>query len=302
MGKTFIEWAHSVWNPITGCTKVSEGCRNCYAERMAKRLKGRFGYPAEDPFRVTLHHDKLDKPLQWKKPRRIFVCSMGDLFHKDVSFDNILRLLLVIRSTPRHTYIILTKRPERMKLFFNEWFSGAEALADCSLKIKGIPKNIWLGVSVEDQKTADERIPILLQIPAAVRFVSIEPMLGPVDIVNQVAFRKFQEWLKGNTQYPLDWIICGGESGPGARPMHPDWVRSIRDQCKEARVKFFFKQWGKWIPEFQWSKIPLNLKGKKTVRLGNIGFWGVGKKQAGRLMDGKLHDEYPEGEQLNGIT
>ena len=247
---TKIEWATESWNPITGCSPVSEGCENCYARRMASRLRGRFGYPEDDPFKVTFHPDKIEQPLHWKKPRMIFVCSMGDLFHKDVLGPTIHQLIKLMKwDYKRHTFLILTKRPERMRRIW--------------MNIDGtLPENIWLGVTVENQQRADERIPILLQIPAAKRFVSIEPMLGPVDLQKIGPLLQAFNWkiAKGG----LDWIICGGESGPGVRPMHPDWPRSIRDQCQAADVPFFFKQWG-----------------------------GVNKKTAGRLLDGQEWSEYP---------
>ena len=250
MAATKIEWADAVWNPITGCTPVSEACDNCYAKRMANRLAGRYGYPADDPFRVTFHPDKLDEPLRWKKPRRIFVCSMGDLFHEDVKKDWIDSVWSTMAEARQHTFQVLTKRPERMREYIlDRKRKGWKP--DCN--------NIWLGVTAENQARVNERIPILLQIPAAVRFVSIEPMLGPVDLTDIVIKRQVGEdhidvlrcdvdpaddLYHGST---LDWVICGGETGPGARPMHPDWVRSLRDQCLEAHVPFFFKGWGRWI-------------------------------------------------------
>src|SRR3990170_4343202 len=161
MANTKIEWATKSWNPITGCTKVSAGCQNCYAKRMAKRLAGRYGYPKDNPFAVTPHPERLQEPLSWKKPQRIFVCSMGDLFHEAVSFSFVRRVLDIVDSCPQHTFLFLTKRPERMEYYPR--------------------RNVWLGVSVENQETEDERIPLLLQPPAAKRFVSYEPALGPVD-------------------------------------------------------------------------------------------------------------------------
>lgn len=217
MNSTKIEWAQATWNPITGCTPVSEGCANCYARRMATRLRGRYGYPADDPFRIVYHHKKYGEPLRWKKPRLIFVCSMGDLFHKDVDAGYLSGIFWVMKKAKQHTFLLLTKRPENVPRHKSWW-----------------DKNIWLGVSAENQQRADERIPILLQIPAAVRFVSVEPMLGPVVLPSRYAV--------------LDWVICGGETGPGARPMRSDWARSLRDQCQETGVPFFFKRWGKYGP------------------------------------------------------
>jgi protein gp37 len=244
MGKTKIEWTDQTWNPVTGCTKISEGCAHCYAERMSKRLAGRCGYPeASHNFDVTLHPDRLDEPLHWRKPRRVFVVSMGDLFHEDIPDSFILEVFRVMgrQNTRQHTFQVLTKRPGRMK----EWIS--EYIVDRDGKPDPFP-NIWLGVTAENQERANERIPTLLQIPAAVRFVSVEPMLGPVDL---------SEWInpQGATarddpaRYSLlDWVICGGESGPDARPMHPDWARSLRDQCQMAGVPFFMKQMSKKAP------------------------------------------------------
>ena len=259
MAKTRIEWAEVVWNPVSGCTPISEGCQNCYAKRMANRLRGRCGYPADDPFRVTLHPEKLEEPLKWKKPRRVFVCSMGDLFHEQVPDEYIAKVWEVMSNASQHTFLVLTKRPQRMKDFLARlgWYihdrDGYPMEAVLDEGGKYTLKNVWLGVTAENQQRADERIPILLQIPAAVRFVSIEPMLGPVVIP--------EEWP--------DWVICGGETGPGARPIHPDWVRSLRDQCQVAGTPFFFKSWGEWAEH------------------------KVGKKKAGRLLDGRTWDEIP---------
>jgi protein gp37 len=273
---TKIEWAEEVWNPVTGCTKVSPGCRNCYAERMAKRLRGRFGYPQDDPFRVTIHEDRLDEPLRWRKPRRVFVCSMGDLFHEDVPDEFIARVFSVARGCPDHTFLVLTKRPERARAFlracgqWDGWFThngrppkgytmedpgvivGHDYVRDVETgevtARKNWPlENVWLGVSCEDQERADERIPILLDTPAAMRFVSLEPLLGEVDVSSFLCGEEDggAAWRPGGcARYspPLDWVIVGSETGPGARPMHPDWARSVRSQCQSAAVPFFFKQ------------------------------------------------------------
>ena len=190
MAQTKIEWADAVWNPVTGCTPISEGCQNCYAERMATRLKGRYGYPEDEPFKVTLHPEKLKEPLKWKKPRRVFVCSMGDLFHEQVPDGYIAKVWEVMSNASQHTFLVLTKRPQRMEDFLARlgWYTHdrevnpAEAVLDEGGKYT--LKNVWLGVTAENQQRADERIPILLQIPAALRFVSIEPMLGPVVIID----------------------------------------------------------------------------------------------------------------------
>lgn len=238
MGQTKIEWCDRVWNPVTGCLPVSEGCLHCYARRMANRLKGRFGYPVYDPFRLTFHPERLSEPLQWKKPQRIFVCSMGDLFHEHIEAYWMLRIWSQMclcgeaPNTAKHQFLILTKRPNKMAKWIFSFFANENN------NPRPCPSHIWLGVSVENQQTAEERIPILLQIPAAKRFVSIEPMLGPVDLL-----RMHQSAWEGKSRRPMiDWIICGGETGPGARPMNPDWARSLRDQCRLAGVLFFFKQ------------------------------------------------------------
>lgn len=244
MADTNIEWADKVWNPITGCTKISEGCHNCYAERMAKRLAGRFGYPKDDPFQIMFHPDRLKEPLGWKKPKRIFVCSMGDLFHTDIPFWALLDVFHLISKAYWHIFIVLTKRPEYMASYVLE---------------RALP-NLWLGVSIENQQTADERIPILLNIPATKHIVSIEPMLEPVDVryylSRNIGIEKRPNSIRGamlvlGKMPGIQWVIVGGETGPGARPMDPDWARAVRDECQAAGVPFFFKQMSsrKPIPE-----------------------------------------------------
>ena len=243
-----IEWTDVSWNPVTGCTKISPGCEHCYAERMSKRLAGRFGYPAENPFTVTCHPDKLDQPLHWKKPRNIFVCSMGDLFHEDVPEQFIWRCFLTMSIATQHTYQVLTKRPKTMAKMMRIAFSS-------DLHVHSGPApNVWLGTSCENQDTANERIPHLMKTPAAVRFLSLEPLLGPVDLdcINfgdNIAVSSGSVIVAsaaGNQPFNpvIDWVIVGGETGPGARPMDPDWARDIRDQCKAAGVPFFFKAMG----------------------------------------------------------
>jgi protein gp37 len=236
---TKIEWADATWSPITGCSKISEGCAHCYAERMAHRLAGRYGYPrAPNQFRPTFHADKMTQPDVWKKPRRIFVCSMADIFHPAVEPLWIAIILRVIERNPRHTFMLLTKRPEVLVEHLKN--SMIAQFFD-----KPTP-NLWMGVTAENQDRADERIPILLRIPAVVRFVSVEPMLAPIDLTF-VGEKLTRALLPLNAPAPhLDWVICGGETGPGARPMYTDWVRSLRDQCVAADVPFFFKKWGSW--------------------------------------------------------
>jgi len=246
-----IEWCDETWNPITGCTPISEGCENCYAARMAQRLRGRFGYPKHDPFCPgTEHQDRVfEQPTHWRKPRRIFVCSMGDLFHRDVRTQTIDRIFGLMThpmsGMSHHTYLLLTKRPERL-------LEGhAERFAEWP--------NIWLGVTAENQQRADERIPILLEIPAAVRFVSVEPMLGPVDLsryLGQVPEASHDTWLDYD---PLNWVICGGETGPSARWMQSKWAGDLHDQCLAAGVPFFLKQWGAHVDvevPNEWREFP----------------------------------------------
>jgi protein gp37 len=222
---TKIEWTDETWSPVTGCSPISDGCKNCYAKRMSKRLAGRYGYPKDDPFKVTPHYSRMSKPFGWKKSRRIFVCSMGDIFHKDVKPEWRQDVWDVMHENQQHTYIILTKRPKGAAKYKKSWWFP----------------NIWLGVTAENQQTADERIPILLQTPAAVRFVSVEPMLSKINI------RKWLPEILGGIPFRLDsdvlqWIICGAETGPGARHMQLDWAIDLKNQCKEAGIPFFFKK------------------------------------------------------------
>jgi protein gp37 len=244
-----IGWTDRTWNPISGCDPVSEGCARCYAKRMATRLAGRYGYPADEPFRVTLHPDKLDEPHKWKKPQRVFVCSMSDLFHERISDEAIDTILRVTLKNRQHTYMILTKRPERMREHMVGHFYALHH------EIMPWP-HLWLGVTVENDRHYD-RIDHLMQTPAAVRFVSVEPMLGPVDISRYLK-SGLEHWDEGHPESPdptwpggyshkmpgLGWVIAGAESGPGARGINPNWVRSLRDQCVAARIPFWFKGWG----------------------------------------------------------
>ncbi|NOK38526.1 phage Gp37/Gp68 family protein [Corallococcus exercitus] len=309
MGKTSIEWTDATWNPVRGCTKVSPGCKHCYAETFAERFRGVPGHPYEQGFALRLVPEKLQEPLRWREPRRVFVNSMSDLFHPDVPNEYIAACFCVMASQPSHTFQVLTKRAERMR----EWFAWLERGSDGAIErylsspmmVEGrtsraalVPprdepppptrqlrhlydvgaelvnrhmpggrfhhlrslgerhwrdwplSNVWLGVSVEDRKYGLPRIEHLRQTPAAVRVLSVEPLLEDLGTLD----------LRGIHQ-----VIVGGESGPGARALHPDWVRSIRDQCTAAGVAFFFKQWG-----------------------------GVRKKVAGRVLDGRTWDEMPE--------
>jgi len=234
---TGIEWTDATWNPITGCTKISEGCRNCYAERMARRLAGRCGYPeAPHHFDVTLHPDKLDQPLRWKKPRRVFVCSMSDFFHPMIPLEFQVRAFLVMRQCPQHTFQVLTKRAELMAMM--EYAAGMPRL-----------ENLWLGVTTENQEQADKRIPLLLQTPAAVRFVSVEPMLGAINLdLHLWEHSPVSTGGIGGCDYVLvprnllSWIIIGCESGPNRRPMELEWALDLVRQCDAAEVPVFVKQ------------------------------------------------------------
>jgi protein gp37 len=263
--KTGIAWSDATWNPVTGCTKVSQGCKHCYAEREWARLTANpkatayYGRAFTD---VACHENRLDQPLRWSKPRMIFVNSMSDLFHEDVpeSFIDrvfaIMGLNQVMRDTP-HVFQILTKRPERMQAYMSDpdtvWrvtramkAHGPELPGENSPPAWPLP-NVWLGVSIEDQATADERIPLLLQTPAAVRWVSAEPLLGPIDLEEVpvgMSGPLRQHGGAGTDTQKLDWIVVGGESGPNSRPMHAEWVRKLRDDSAAAGVPFFMKQLG----------------------------------------------------------
>lgn len=264
------KWWGRSWSPVTGCTKISPGCANCYAERMSKRLKSRYGYPADDPFKVTMHPDRLDQPLHWRKPRTIFVCSMGDLFHEDVPHKFIARVFNTAMRCHHegkdHTFIFLTKRPERMATFFREAGQVESQYGFPVNRGKGwtasLTPNILLGVTAENQEQADKRIPMLLEIPAAKRFVSIEPMLSAITLK--------PSWLYGEEEHgvgrtvgacvgytpPLDWTIVGCESGPGRRYCDHNWIRIVVDDCRSAEVPVFVKQ----IPEY--NKTP----GSKIIK------------------------------------
>jgi protein gp37 len=280
MAKSKIEWCDQVWNPITGCTKISEGCNACYAERMAKRLAGRFGYPKINPFAVTSHHDRIYEPSKWKKPQRVFVGSMGDIFHPDVPEHWIDAIMVTAALFRKHTFMILTKRPQRMLEYFNrpkeeilksweesiqqiKWNINKLDTCTCAAQLYSycmdnwpVP-NIWLGVTTENQATTNQRLPLLLKTPAAKRFISAEPLLGPINYMhfsNSLLNTKDHPWKNTHLLSGIDWVICGGETGPKARPMHPDWVRLLRDQCiggVHYKVPFFFKGWGVWSPEYK---------------------------------------------------
>ena len=338
-----IEWTDATWNPITGCTLVSEGCRNCYAATLAAtRLKNhpsrkglaRLNARGEAKFtgEVRLNEQWLDQPLRWKRPRMIFVCAHGDLFHENVPDEWIDRVFAVMALAPQHTFQVLTKRPERMLEYLTEprLIAGPnEGMATSKFHIAHTPPvldplfwdvtdwplpNVWLGTSVEDQATADARIPHLLATPAAVGFVSAEPLLGEVDL-SRIPKSKIAPNITiltnaltgidglGNVGPRLGWIICGGESGKNARPMHPDWARSLRDQCVADGVPFHFKQWGEWMPSDRETSIIasngelIDFQGEKYAGRGGhqsaTHMIRVGKKRAGRLLDGRTWDELP---------
>jgi protein gp37 len=374
--KTKIEWTDATWNPIRGCSRVSEGCRNCYAEGVAARFSGTDKYGKPLPYDglaervvkpdgttearwtgkvVYAGDDVLMQPLKWKKPRRIFINSMSDLFHESVSDDVRDKVFAIVYFVYNHTYQLLTKRPDNMLEYMsdptlpNRIYQAAILLTtglkdnrdnwrpDYATGIKKRPniqlplKNLHLGVSVENQATANERIPLLLQTPAAVRFVSAEPLLGAIEFTdldtnNEACMNALKpvtwqyifdnHWKNTAEEHSiysdmdcmvdcydlssppdmnalvnttLDWIIVGGESGKNARPMNPAWVRSIRDQCQDANVPFFFKQWGEFVSvsEVAGDGAHYKFTDGRTVRR-------TGKKLAGRSLDGVEHNAMPE--------
>jgi len=334
--KTGIEWTDATWSPTRGCSRVSAGCMNCYAESVANRFSGT-GLPYEGLIakggqwngQIKLVPEKLDEPLRWKKPRKIFVCSTSDLFHENVPDYFIDKVFAVMGMAHQHTFQILTKRPERMQKYIQKRTSASPVLVSGAVPELMVyhpfgdgcyPRNVWLGVSVEDQKTADERIPLLLQTPAAVRWISAEPLLGAIDLTRSWlrmpgGGESLTNYLQRGVEllddgheinYPaLDWVVVGGESGNNARPMHPDWARSLRDQCKAAGVPFLFKQNGEYLsacqdecdtggPERDWIWSDGQKYQYSDGQRGGVALMRrVGKKAAGRLLDGVLHDEYP---------
>ena len=357
---TAIEWTHipgyrgETWNPIVGCSIASKGCTNCYAMRFANnRLDGNPKTPHYagttekvngNPVwtgKVALASEKtLLKPLSWREPRSIFVNSMGDLFHEDVPDEWIDQVFAIAALCPQHIFIILTKRAERMQKYCKALGkSQSKKRIDQAIESIGIQKaffyhlgdigwqlpNVWLGVSTEDQATADERIPYLLSTPAAVRFVSCEPLLSNITLeyLHSQIYDCEIDALNGThgivrphggKSNKLDWVIAGGESGQNARPMHPDWARSLRDQCQAANVPFFFKQWGEWVDRADQSasvKVITNDGATFEYEMedlaaaystyGPSSVWDsrtiisrVGKKKAGHLLDGVEHFNWPE--------
>lgn len=357
MGKTSIEWTDETWNPVVGCTRVSEGCRFCYAfeihdMRHAAHKAGK-AVPAQyaKPFKeVQLLPERLEQPYHWRKPRQVFVNSMSDLFHPAVPFEFIARVFTTMMGSPKHTFQILTKRPERAAGFLGRcgsWegyvthngeppvsYGGTGIIVGPGADNRWPLSNVWLGTSVEDQEHADKRIPYLLRCPAAVRFLSCEPLLGPITFrIGQLDCQDCEHNRNGGTidrtPEPCDgncpqikWVIVGGESGDHARPMHPDWARSICNQCQSAGVPFFFKQWGEWkpiseMPETEYEPLyePASKSNPVVARRcrvatrglqfdGREGFhqvdehiayqiFRVGKKKAGRQLDGREWSEFP---------
>lgn len=319
-----IEWTDETWNPVSGCDRVSAGCDTCYALTMARRLKA-MGHPKYqrdgDPrtsgpgFGVSTHPDVLTLPLKWRKPRRIFVNSMSDLFHEAVPDGFIAQVFAVMALARQHTFQVLTKRHGRMRSLLNSGHFVAKMWGEVDKHAPGVGAqavsmwpsmplpNVWLGVSVENQQWADIRIPALLKTPAAVRWISAEPLLGPVILRD--------DWIGADPyrrdEPSLDWVVTGGESGRGARPMHPRWVKDLRDQCQGAGVAYLFKQWGEWRPQPRYSTddrhhvVMLNGMDRGTPWPG----WGldqpeaevmerVGKKAAGRVLESRTWDEFPQ--------
>lgn len=362
-----IEWTDATWNPVRGCSIVSKGCTNCYAMKQARRFSGAGG-PYDGLTRMTrggpvwsgkvrLVPELLNQPLRWRKPRRIFVNSMSDLFHEDVPDEFIDKVFAVMGTCHWHTFQVLTKRPQRMLGWFSERWQpapeqsqrdlyeaqvslakrcGINAMPAFHLDTTGedrfdqvyaaldsVPRcvdtdddrlwangksnvmarawpfhNVWLGVSVEDQAAADERIPLLLQTPATMRWISAEPLLGPIDLdsaqVDGIHALGCGDQGCNCGNRGLDWVVTGGESGPKARASHPDWFRSLRDQCKAAGVPFFFKQWGEWAPIGTLEET--KAAGAKRALLFpalDYCFLRVGKKASGRQLDDIEHNEYP---------
>jgi protein gp37 len=317
--KSAIEWTDATWNPVTGCTKISPGCAHCYMFREYPKLAklGVPGYAGGTPDQVRTWNMRLGEILHWRKPRRIFVVSMGDLFHEAVPDDFIKAVLGAVRLAllRGHILLFLTKRPERMAKFANYWFGDGSNFTPYEASTR-----MGWGVSVENQKCADERIPVLLQMPvgAGFRWVSYEPGLGPLTLECYVPIPDDQGHCgrcgclfeaennaEGIHQCPpgfgpsIDCVVAGGESGPEAWPSHPDWFRAVRDQCQAAAVPFFFKQWGEWIGGEDAHALGIY---DQSVPASRIHKWSdgthsyrVGRKRAGRLLDGREWNEFPQG-------
>ena len=355
--RTGIEWTDASWNPIVGCSVVSPGCTNCYAMKMAARLQSiaeseraknivgiphylgliapSKGGPVWTGIVRLARPETLAQPLRWRRPRRIFVNSMGDLFHESVPDEWIDRVFAVMALCPQHTFQVLTKRSARMRAYMDR---ACGRIADEAIELRRTPPavarglgpsavvplphitpgkpwwplpNVWLGVSTEDQRRADKRVPDLLATPAAIRFVSAEPLLGPLNLrririapdhhtmLDALDGYAIADSISGSGQERamLDLVIVGGEGGPNARPMHPDWARSLRDRCAAAGTAFFFKQWGEWAP------FPDGAPEADRLPPARREFWNrsegeislrIGKRAAGRLLDGVEHNTMPE--------
>ncbi|WP_163998654.1 DUF5131 family protein [Pyxidicoccus caerfyrddinensis] len=320
--KSAIEWTDATWNPVRGCSRVSPGCGGgtpgplkggCYAERMAARFSGPGqAYEGLATFTpagarwtgaVRVVEAMLFQPLAWSRPRRIFVNSMSDLFHENLALSDVDRIVAVMAMSPQHTFQVLTKRAARMRDYFNApdfahrlGVVMAKMLADkprllrkrATAPIQLPLPNLWGGVSVEDQQRADERVSALIATRLAVRFLSCEPLLGPVRIGLHGTMPKTVSPRYAPVADRIHWVICGGESQDGARPMHPAWARALRDECVSVGVPFFFKQWGEWVSvsEVAGPGAHHSFPDGSTVRR-------VGKKAAGRELDGRTWDEFP---------
>jgi protein gp37 len=315
--KTRISWTEATWNPASGCTKVSPGCTHCYIDRTPPfRFEARHfadPYPGDTAnvgasTGVQLHPNRLTTPLRWTRPRLVFAGSLTDLFHTEIPAEFLAQVFAVMAATGRHTYQVLTKRPHRMRAWLagpgeaavravlagwaherGQQFTGSTAwiaAPDLAETITWPLPNVWVGVSAETQDWAHTRIPVLLDTPAAIHWVSAEPLLGPLDLRRWLPTGHDERTRTNPTPSSatgaeaapaLDWVVTGGESGPDARPVHPDWIHALRDQCATAGVAFHFKQWGEWAP------VADHLSGMTRV----------GKRTAGRVLDGRTHDAYP---------
>lgn len=369
--KSRIEWTDATWNPVVGCTRVSAGCDNCYAVRETKRMAGKLPVyqglvnPGKDHFNGTVRTipERLDQPIRWKRPRRIFVNSMSDLFHPGVPDEFVDQVFAVMAVATHHVFQVLTKRPERMarwalarKAMFDSGWAPRHPIQLCIERIissRATPEraglwqfplpNVGVGTSIEDQESADERIPHLLRTPAAVRFLSCEPLLGPVELPDFFAdslepvghpeggvdalatslLRSAMREGRASAACGIHQVIAGGESGPNARPMHPDWARSLRNQCQAAGVAFHFKQWGEWAPhtirpggdlggDVRRGHVQIvhpggesilevaEMTGGRSTLPGSLYMARVGKHPAGRLLDGRTWDEEPPAERDGG--
>ncbi|MGN9913609.1 DUF5131 family protein [Phytohabitans sp. LJ34] len=355
---TRIEWTQTSWNPVTGCTRVSSGCDHCYADAIATRFAGTPAFP--NGFTLTLRPERLTDPLRWRTPRRVFVNSMSDLFHDNVPDRHIADVFAVMALTRQHTYQLLTKRHARIRSllsrpdFLRQVAEAASELIGSGVRTKGMGTgwtatpgphghiwtppwplpNVWVGVSVENQHWADIRVPALLDTPAAIRWLSCEPLLGPIELrtdwlrpIPGCAFANPDDGLCAHPQAAtpechrhsdcppnpdtyrgINWVVVGGESGPAARPMHPFWAWSLRDQCESVSVPFFFKQWGTWAPLAPSRGNPgatlilLLPDGTRYLRANGqlepptVAYLArYGKTRAGRLLDSRTWDQYPTG-------